>query len=200
MALTLQAAPKSDVETLVKALDNIRFIDRMAGGAEAYDVSEPVPVYGIDLETAARNGELSFARQVGWRYLLSERDTFAIADIESDPDDVTERFNSLTRGRVADAFAKALEVAETTATASAETYDLRALELPSINMGAIWLFRAGKSIFVPYLDSARLQGSVPRQDNGFLSELRRRAAVRISESRAAESVRPIGSESAKGAN
>lgn len=188
MTLTLQAAPKSDLDVLMKTLGRIDVVDPLAGGSVAYDVSEPVPVYTIDLETAAGGRDLSSAKQVAWRYLLTEDGEVATADVDvSAPDEGagdSDRFNNMTRGRLADMFTEALHAAERIAATSETDYQLRVLEVPSLNMGAVWLERSEAPILIPYLDAVRLRGVLPDADKGFLDELRRRAILRLEENRA----------------
>lgn len=201
MTLTLQAAPKSDLDILLKTLGKIDIVDPIVGGSGSYDVSEPVPVYTIGLEAAAGNRGLSSAKQVAWRYLLTEDGEVATADIDvASPEGGTgdnERFNNLTRGRLADTFTEALHAAERIAASSAADYQLRVLEVPSVNMGSVWLERSGAPVFIPYLDAIRLRGVLPDEDKGFLGELRRRAILRLDENRTRL---PDSTGNAEGAN
>ncbi|MDP3898983.1 MAG: hypothetical protein Q8Q62_20115 [Mesorhizobium sp.] len=183
MTLNLTAAPVSDLDILVQSLSDIAFPVSVEGATDSYDISEPVPLFTIDTAAAARDIALSAATQVGWRYLLTDGPEVATADLDlaSGAGGGGARFNNLTRGSIALNFKEALNVAGKLAASTDAVYELRILEVPALNMGAVWLERTDGSLFVPYLDAARLSGEPPAPDAAFPNELSRQASIRMGE-------------------
>jgi hypothetical protein len=186
MTLIVAKPPDSDLKVLTDTLGELLPSSESTLGGASLDIRHPVPIYSIDLQDAATES-LSAAKLFSWRYLLIGPDAVATADVDSRDESASSAsggsgtFSNLSHGPMASKFKEALTEAEKWSAPSKRKYDLRALEVPSLYLGAIWLSNSDESIFIPYLDKLRLSGKNPRPDTNFLTELQERAKQRLSE-------------------
>lgn len=176
MAIFKQKAPNSGFEILKSALADLELqSNALAMGGTALEISEPIPAYVLDLPDAAAGDIPANARQVGWRYVMKNPDgSLATADLDAEADDETS-FNKITEGPIVDRFGRALEVAEETFGSANDDIEIRVLDVPSVNMAAIWMQASNRIAFIPFLDERRIKGDEPTIDQEFPVNVKRRA-------------------------
>jgi hypothetical protein len=94
-------------------------------------------------------------------------------------------FNKLTHGANAERLNDALHVAEQKY-GSSTGYEARILDLPALNLGAVWLNGAQGNVFIPYLDESTLSGKPPSIYKDFKSKVESAAKQQIQRMRGRE--------------
>jgi hypothetical protein len=99
---------------------------------------KPHPIYNLGLDDLAASKGMEAARLVAWRYLLiAHRQIRQAAEILPDPRGGS-RFGGLTTGFVAGA-EEAFRLIDQMPEVQQRTYEIRALQVPSLNVMALWL-------------------------------------------------------------
>jgi len=178
MTISKQVAPRLAFEILNRGFarfsgpDDGKIFDQ-----DRFDVMEPLPVYYLALKDEI--AKLEGAVQYGWRYILSGEESTKFADIDIDDDRGEElSFNSVREGAIADRLSEAISIAGDVSNGLDQNYELRLIEVPSLNRAAVWLKGREESIFVPYLDRERLRGKPPAIDRDFLESLQSEVLLR----------------------
>jgi len=186
MPIETRSAPAGVAQQLTTALEDIAPAPLGARTLEKspMDISKPLPVYILGLQEAAGGGFPEGARMVGWRYLLAGP-AVATADINAKDQGGTAAFNKLTHGANAERLNDALPVAEQKY-GSSTGYEARILDLPALNLGAVWLSAAQSNVFIPYLDESTLSGKPPSIDMDFKSKVESAAKQQIQRMRGRE--------------
>ena len=143
-------------------------------GGAAINLSQPLPVYSLQLADIDKADSINKAKSVGWRYLMEKAGGAAYADlVESSAGEPA--FASLSRNRNAERLNQAAHLAEKVADGG-PTYEARILDVPALHISAIWLLGLD-SKFIPYIDPERLRAPDAEisVDHEFLDRLTRRA-------------------------
>lgn len=187
MPIETRSAPAGVAHQLTTALEDIAPAPLGARTLEKspMEISKPLPVYVLGLQDAASGNFPEGAKMVGWRYLLAGP-AVATADIDAKEQEGTAAFNKLTHGANADRLSAALHIAEQKYGASGAGYEARILDLPSLNLGAVWLAGAQGNEFIPYLDESRLSGMPPSIEADFKSKVESAAKRQIQRLRGRE--------------
>jgi pimeloyl-ACP methyl ester carboxylesterase len=146
----------------------------LGGAAPQTNASKPVQLFSLGLNDINDAGFLKSARPEGWRYLVVSGVPLAIADVR-DTKTGTATFSALTRGPVVERFVEATNFAEKHYHASPDHYEVRALEIPSLYVSALWLHGA-RDIFIPYLEGGRNNAPAVQEDPTFTTRILQAAA------------------------
>ncbi len=172
--------PSLGLDVLTNTLSDLADSGDALGGALDQEISDPLPVYSLTLLNAAEEELPKRDEPVSWRYLLFRPTGISAADINSTGDaSQAGQFNSITEGKIIDGLYDALLFVDKKFSDSDEEYEIRILEIPSLNEAAIWLRSEDGSIFIPYLDADRLQGSPPAVKDDFLQNAAELAQRRL---------------------
>ncbi|MEP2103768.1 MAG: hypothetical protein ABJP02_16685 [Parasphingorhabdus sp.] len=154
------------------------------GGALVQEISDPLPVHSLGLmEVAGGAVPQQNDQPVSWRYMLFKPDGVSSADLNSVGNaSQVGSFNRTTKGKIVDRLYEALLFVDEKFTDAEETYEIRIIEIPSINQAAVWLFSDENSLFIPYLDAERLKGAPPSVKEGFLQDAAEQAQHRLGDS------------------
>jgi hypothetical protein len=187
MPIETRSAPAGVAHQLATALEDIAPTPLGARTLEArpLEISKPLPVYTLGLQDAAAGNFPEGAKMVGWRYLLAGP-AVATADINAKEQEGTAAFNKLTHGANADRLSAALHVAEQKYGGSIVGFEARILDLPALNLGAVWLAGAQSNVFIPYLDESRLSGAPPSIEMDFISKVESAAKRQVQRMRGRE--------------
>jgi len=162
-----QVPPKSGARAIGMALRDLRLgkaasADHLLGGAQI-NLSEPLPVYSLALYDISSGHSLEKARQVGWRYLIDKDGAGQVgfADVRETADGT--RFTGLAQNRNAERLMDAVHLAQAVAENMANDCEARILDVPALNISAVWLSGA-KPVFIPYIDPQRLSKAGAKVD------------------------------------
>ena len=180
MTVKLPDYPGDGLAVLTTALADLDFgVEKRAlGGATAQTISEPVPVFTLALSDAMRGAIPDGIAPTSWRYLLVDDDDLSVADVTSSENGAgVGEFSRITQGGAVQRFAYALALVDRLYAEASDEYEVRTLEIPSINEAAVWLrSTAGLGdLFVPYLDGPRLKGEPPAISESYLEDVSRAA-------------------------
>jgi hypothetical protein len=146
MAIRSSGGPQRGPERVGRALSALTpLADRHvaaeweAGGqAAAAPLSQPLPVYGADLESlhalASRKSGLEELHQTGWRYLVLDESEVQAADVNDEQERPTFHVGSDLAARIAEAG----RLAESTAEEHVD-YEPRLLDLGMLDASMLWL-------------------------------------------------------------
>jgi hypothetical protein len=181
MTIETREAPSGLARQLAAALQDIAPapLDVRVLAEREQQFSKPLPVYVIGLEDAARGEIPEAAAMVGWRYLIVGPTSVATADIDMPGSGGEPAFNKLSEGANAERLSDALGVADANFGRSGAGYEARLLELPALNIGAVWLSGAQGDVFIPYLDEARLGGRAPAIEADFKTAVQAAAKKQV---------------------
>ena len=175
-----QSPPTSGPRAIGAALRDLRGtkapMDELLGGAEI-NLSEPLPIFALNLDDVIGPGSLEKATRVGWRYLLAGADDGQVgfADVKETAGGAS-KFTGLARNRNADRLMQAVHLAQRVAKELPGDCEARILDVPALNISAVWL--AGpQPTFIPYIDPERFTKDGIRVEPEFLKELVRSAEV-----------------------
>jgi hypothetical protein len=150
---------------------------------ETLKVGAPLPVYTLGPERLLANRSLSAATRMGWRYPIVDGAKSGLATVFDG--DGALKFAGLSFGENAQRLLQAAAIAENELAGRAERFEPRLLEIPSLQISALWLY-GGRSFFVPIVDgyclhpqSLRLEDDIESRISAALIVTRRsRADVR----------------------
>lgn len=120
-------------------------------GSLAVEVAAPHPLFVVDLKDVAEGRLLGAAEANGWRYLvLQNGKAFASANLYWDDEDRRFEFSHTSQGEFVEATVDALRAAEALPQVEERDFDLRLLDVPALNLRALWLRAEGaEDILVP---------------------------------------------------
>lgn len=150
MATRPPPSPRERVQALVeKTVGDWAGEDRtLLAGALPEQISEPIPLYRVDLKALKQPGDELPVRQHGWRTLLiAPLGQAQAADVRGVAADLN--FARLARGAAIDAMIAAAREAEAAAAGHPEQ-EVRLIESDALRVAALW-FHGGKSFVRPYL-------------------------------------------------
>ena len=192
MAIVKQRGPASAGDAINRALDHFRFVstapseDDHLGGAVpnlfrsgSRNWSVPIQVFTMDVHDIIRGLPLAMAaKPAGWRYVIKSNGVpSALADLKSDEKNKA-KFGRINTGPVVFQLYKACEIATALFDErDSEEYSVRLIEVPPLNVQALWLHGPEHDHFVPYWPTKR-EGSVGVEP-GFLGELLIKANNRV---------------------
>jgi hypothetical protein len=180
MAIKAGSAPHDAKSKLSKAMRHLLRTQPsadapvMAGSVPV--TSQPMPVFTLKLNDIQQGEFSKTAEQTGWRYLVVNGDaSVGLADLKRS--DGGSEFSGLTKGPIVKNFEDAVELADKNYAKDRSNYELRVLEIPAVNVAAVWL-HGDKDVFIPYMEAGKLGPSVVREDPHFVSKVRSVAARR----------------------
>jgi len=144
-----------------------------APGPTSTTLSDPLPIFTVPIGKITQTDFLKSAAQTGWRYFVSGGGEDAVADVAPNG----ESFARLTKGEFATRLGEATAMAEAKYGAAPEVYEPRVLELPGLQLFALWLHGEQADHFVTALDGANPQ-TPPAFDDGFLGRAIARARAK----------------------
>jgi len=141
MAIKTPPGPALGTQIVGRAVNDLmpdRAAAAVAAGGAAPQVSQPMPRYLVKLNDLTDVNFLVKAVQIGWRYLIVGAGPAAIADVKQVPSGAPS-FDSLIHGDFADRLAQAADLAAQQYGSHPDEFEARILEIPSIQMSALWL-------------------------------------------------------------
>jgi hypothetical protein len=142
-------------------------------------MSQPLPLYTVDLSAIQDEGFIAHARQVGWRYMIFGQGSnlVALADIDDTGQAGKSQFKRLTRGPIAQKLLDAIGVAENTFAASPSAYEIRVLEILELYVVAVWIANSSNS-FIPVAEGTAANPAKIYVDPSFPSRIVKLAQLR----------------------
>lgn len=161
MAISVNADPTGGLEVLGNVVPHLLRArpssDRVVGGGSGPKASPALSVYTLGLSDAAKENALASVKFVGWRYLIDDNGSPAVAEIRPTGSGSAPKFSRLTRGSAASGLKKAAEAASIAYGSSGDTYEARILEVPALHSICLWL-HGRNDVFFEYL---KPDGQVP---------------------------------------
>jgi len=148
----------------------------VAAGGAAPQVSQPMPRYLVKLNDLTDVNFLAKAVQIGWRYLIVGAGPAAIADVKQVQSGAPS-FDSLIHGDFADRLAQATDLAAQQYGSHPDEFEARILEIPSIQMSALWL-HGPRDVFFSTLDGQSGKQPSMLEDTSFVLRAVQAAAVK----------------------
>jgi len=174
------AGPPAGPAVLEQALRHLstRPSDPLSTTIGAVNASRPVEVFTLKLDDIHGSNFLGKAVSTGWRYLVVGDGPVAMADVRG----TMPEFANLTRGKLAERFEEAANLAQSTYGASATQFEIRVLEVPSLYVIALWLRAEAEQIdkFIWIADGVQADASIAAEDPSFLDKLLARGTARRS--------------------
>ncbi len=110
-------------------------------------IGTPLPVYHLSRKEAALGDPVSTAKMIGWRYAVIGGQWPGVASLKEDAGALS--YAGLSYGTPAQRLLDAAQLAEETLGSAAVEYEPRVIEIPSLRLSALWLFRpSGQSYYV----------------------------------------------------
>jgi hypothetical protein len=106
----------------------------------------PIPIYNIGFQETALAQPLDAARLVGWRYLVAGGQEYGIAHLSANG--AHNEYAGLTEGYLPQRLIDAAQVADQALGSSTKRYQLRLLQIPALQIIALWLARSNDNRFV----------------------------------------------------
>jgi len=113
-------------------------------------ITQPLPLYSLQLDDIVDEDFPQRVRFVGWRYLVIDSGSIAAADVGP----VGDKFHRLMHGRHAAYLMSAVKFAEDNFGTATDDYKLRILEIPVLYVAALWLLGSDDK-FIPFLDASQ---------------------------------------------
>lgn len=200
MALMFATPPVDAWDVLVAGLQTVATgqLSNTRGGTaldlgSTMSAMKPHPVYSLGLSDLAAGSGQERAKLVAWRYLLVENQQVrqAAEVVPEFQGGTGYRFGSLTTGYVAGA-AQALALADSDPEVVVGSYEIRALQVPALNVMALWLkdLSGANDQFILLPPVFRpLQANTVYSAHDLLAALRTKATAKLAlEQRVAEPV------------
>jgi hypothetical protein len=153
-------APEKGPEIIERALRDLYVPSSKDGlGGGKLELSQPFPVYRLDLKRLKSARDIANAELFGWRYLVEHprSDGVGYADVKTSAEGA--QFTSFSKQSInVYRLMEAAHLAQQVAEESNTNYEARILEIPQIYFSSIWLAGA-KSILIPYIDRTTLFAS-----------------------------------------
>jgi len=140
----------------------------LAHAVQPTEMSQPLQLYAVQLRDLTDANFPAKARPIGWRYLIVRGEPVAFADVKP-ADTGALAFSRLTHGAVPQRLAQAAELAEQAYGSSADSFEARILEIPSLYEAALWLHGA-RDVFFPFVGAMPADGP-PREDPQFVPRI-----------------------------
>jgi hypothetical protein len=144
------------------------------GGAGATRATQPMQLFGLNLNDITDENFLQKAIPLGWRYLITNTSAIAVADVR-ETGSGPPRFGSLIRGMIAERLEQAAELAHQNYAAGPLTFEARILEITALYITALWL-HGPRDILIPFYEGARENTQPVREDGNFISRVFQAAA------------------------
>lgn len=189
MTISVDKDPDGGLELLGRVVPHLLEVrplgTRIVGGADRRSDnapprgSPPLPVYTLTLGATLLPNALAAATFVGWRYLIDDNGTPAIAEIRP-TNDGFPKFSRLSHGQVATGLKIAAEAATAAYGFAKDNYDARILEVPALHSVSLWL-HGDQDVFFRYLDD---NGQIPEnisEDPNYLNEISSKARAKVDE-------------------
>ncbi len=164
MAIAPIIAPHKTREIVSRALGaRIQANHAMPMLQGTFGMGTPLPAYGIFNKGLSSSDPLLRVRLSGWRYPLLREPLGGIVLVSTHGKEV--RFAGVCDGRLVDRIFGACACAEREFAQRSATYQPRLLELPAVDLYALWMFLpAGKSQFLPLADDYGQAGWMGRRE------------------------------------
>jgi hypothetical protein len=146
------------------------------GGAAVPQAAQPIQLFGLKLSDIIDDDFLKRAVPIGWRYLITNPGSIAVADV-TESGSGAPRFGRLIRGTIAERLEQAADLADRQYAAAPLTFEARILEIPSLYVTALWL-HGPREIFFPFLEDARKNTLAVQEDPSFTSRVLQAAALK----------------------
>ena len=154
MTIKHNSGPADGVSTLHTALEKrvrrMSFASGAPAGGGTADTGSPLPVFHLGMDYATHPDALQFARQTEWRYPVIGPNALGFATISEAAG--APQYCGITYGMFAQRLFDACQIADKTfGNNAAEEYEARILDVPGLNVVALWL--AGETNhFIPLLE------------------------------------------------
>lgn len=134
-------------------------------------VTQPLPLYSLQLDDIVDEDFPQRARFAGWRYLVIDSGSIAAADVGP----LGDKFQRLMHGRHGAYLMSAVKFAEDNFGTATDDYRLRVLEIPVLYVAALWLLGSDDK-FIPFLDASGEVAQTgtefaPKIDESFISRI-----------------------------
>ena len=179
MAIKTPPGPALGTQIVGRAVNDLmpeRAAAAVAAGGAAPQVSQPMPRYLVKLNDLTDVNFLAKAVQIGWRYLIVGAGPAAIADVKQVQSGAPS-FDSLIHGDFADRLAQAADLAARQYGSHPDEFEARILEIPSIQMSALWL-HGPRDVFFSTLDGPSGKQPSMLEDTSFVLRAVQAAAAK----------------------
>jgi hypothetical protein len=148
-------------------------------GPGSLQLSQPLPLYSVELSAIQDDGFLAQAHQIGWRYLIFGQgpDALAMADVDDSGAPGKSEFARLIRGPIATRLFDAIALAEKSFSTSPSSYEIRVLEILELYVVAVWLAGASNE-FIPVAEGTPTAPARINIDRGFTTRVLKMAQLR----------------------
>ena len=106
---------------------------------EGINVHLPHPVYNLGLADIVAGKGLAAATLVSWRYLLTDGETTAMAEVAQASPDAAPAFAALNRGPFVASLVESVNSAQSNTTLQSGNYEIATLNIPALYVVALWL-------------------------------------------------------------
>jgi hypothetical protein len=167
MAITRREAPSAIAQTIVSTLTEFQTGDQaMLGGAAAQEMTDPLPLFTVNIALIDRRRIDDMAERIGWRaVVIGPGGELAFADV---PDETVYAggYAQLASGPPVAGLVEAARKAERN-DRDEDAFELRVVESAELKIGALWL-SGDRSLFVPFTGAS----ASPVSEDEFLHMLR----------------------------
>jgi hypothetical protein len=172
-AQTVQSAFQAHVEQGKLRLPSLR------NATGPLELTQPHPIFNLDLADLAAGKGLEAAKPAGWRYLVQQGDNvLASAETALAPTGTEHVFSSFNEGGFVKSTAEAIRTAYALPQVNQGQFELRLLRVPALYVMALWIHDPGKNsdVLVPLEPSPTdLPAGKPVPAAQLLDELRAKA-------------------------
>jgi hypothetical protein len=145
MTISLQTPPSSTQATFKRAMAAIANHPERGSGNDRYNFLQPLRLYVLK-GGDARSADMEKVSAVGWQYLISDAEGFAVVDLS---DDISETFSSLRRGVFAARYEATLRLVDDLDSGEDGLGVLGALEIPQYGTTALTVEKSGDLTVYP---------------------------------------------------
>jgi len=145
MALTILTPPPPSLAALAPMLaptstPHINPLRALSADATPNQVTLPMPVYVLGLDSLVARRNLGDAELIGWRYIIDKGvGTKVAAEVAYDPSTKMHAFSSLNEGSFVDDTPIRVAAARAAPGVAQGDYELRLLRIPALYVVALWL-------------------------------------------------------------
>ena len=151
MAFKNRAEPTGGREVVGDALGRRRHqAHSMPSLRGAPRIGAPLPVFLIHRRDAKRRAPMSAARLVGWRYPIVGAEEVALASLREG--EHGKVFTGIEHGLLPERLMDAAKLADSKLKGRPSHFEPRLLEVPSLRIHVLWLYRARQSRFVSLME------------------------------------------------
>jgi hypothetical protein len=152
MAVSVATPPAQSLQVLTATIQNWMTHPTSApdpentgisfAGPDGINVHLPHPVYNLSLTDLALGRSLASASPVAWRYVLSDGDSAAIAEVAQVPQPSGPQvptFSMINRGPFAASLIQTVDLVARSSTVQTSNFEVAVVHIPALYIMALWL-------------------------------------------------------------